>query len=135
MIIRRWQAVAGDERGYRTHFRRRVLPELRAIRGFEGALLLVRQASGLPPQPREKRKHRLEACPTTAARRVEIEVLTFWRSMGAIRRFAGDNVELAVVEDGAKAVLQTFAKRVRHYEVVLDALRPSPPNPKSRKTH
>jgi hypothetical protein len=134
MIIRRWQAVADDEKDYRAHFRRRVLPELRAIRGFEGALLLVGQASSLSFLPRQKKKHRLEASAATAAGRVEIEVLTFWSSIGAIRRFAGDNVERAVVEDEAKAILHSFARRVRHYEVLLDALRP-PPNPKSRKTH
>jgi hypothetical protein len=44
MIIRRWHALADDERPYLSHFRRQVLPALREIDGFEGTLVLRRFA-------------------------------------------------------------------------------------------
>ena len=52
---------------------------------------------------------------------IEIEVLTFWDSMAAIHRFAGDDAERAVVEPEARAVLRRFDRHVRHFEVMLDA--------------
>ncbi len=99
MIVRRWRASALAEGKYVAHFRRRVLPELRRLPGFEGAMLLRR----------------------AVAAGVEIEVLTFWRSMAAIRRFAGRDAEQAVVEPEARAVLKGFDRRVRHYRVAFDA--------------
>jgi hypothetical protein len=39
--------------------------------------------------------------------------------MEAVRRFAGDEPERAVVEPAARAVLSDFDESVRHYEVVL----------------
>ena len=39
-------------------------------------------------------------------------------SMEAIRKFAGDDPERAVVEPAARAVLLAFDERVRHYEVL-----------------
>jgi len=47
-------------------------------------------------------------------------VLTRWRSMDAIRAFAGKDVEQAVVEPAAVAALIEFDSRVRHYGVVED---------------
>jgi hypothetical protein len=38
--------------------------------------------------------------------------------MEAIRAFAGDEPERAVVEPGARAVLAFFDSTVRHYEVL-----------------
>lgn len=99
MIARRWRARASDARGYLRHFRRRVLPELRKLRGFQGAMVVRRDA----------------------ARGIEIEVLTFWDSMGAIRRFAGRDAERAVVEPQARALLRRFERRVRHFRIAVDA--------------
>ena len=73
-----------------------MLPELRRIAGFRGASLL-----------REER-----------AEGIEFLVLTRWDSMEAIRSFAGEDVERAVVEPAAVAVLVDFEKRVRHYELI-----------------
>jgi heme-degrading monooxygenase HmoA len=50
---------------------------------------------------------------------VEILVLTFWRSVDAVREFAGADVEKAVVAGEAAALLTEFDRRVRHYEVVV----------------
>jgi len=99
MIVRTWRASADDERPYLMHFRRRVLPALRRIRGFRGVLVLRRS--------------------TDAA--TDIEVMTLWNSMRAIRRFAGEQPDRAIVETRAGAVLRRFDRRVRHFEMVLNA--------------
>ena len=99
MIVRRWRALADNTAGYLAHFRRRVLPALQHISGFRGAMILRRIAYDA----------------------IEIEVLTFWDSMGAIHRFVGEHAERAVVESEARAVLRRFDRRVRHFEVMLDA--------------
>lgn len=46
-------------------------------------------------------------------------MIMFWDSMDAIRRFAGQHVENAVVEPNAQAVLKTFETTVMHYDVLL----------------
>jgi hypothetical protein len=45
-------------------------------------------------------------------------VITLWESMDAIRRFAGEDADRAVVEPEARAVLSEFDDGVRHYEVM-----------------
>jgi heme-degrading monooxygenase HmoA len=111
MIVRKWRATADNERSYLDHFRRQVLPGLRSIDGFEGALVL---------------RH-------AAEQQIEIEVLTFWRSMYAIQKFAGRDAERAVVENEAKAALRSYARRVHHFELALDARPVSQKrNPKKR---
>jgi heme-degrading monooxygenase HmoA len=100
MVVRRWGARASAQGAsrYVAHFRRAVLPHLKRIPGHRGALLLRRKKVA----------------------DVEVEVLTFWQSMAAIRRFAGADAERAVVEDEAKAVLTSFDTRVEHFDVVLE---------------
>jgi len=49
---------------------------------------------------------------------IEFLVLTLWESMDAIRGFAGDQPELAVVEPEARAALVRFESMVAHYEVL-----------------
>jgi heme-degrading monooxygenase HmoA len=100
MILREWRALANasSEQDYIAYFRRRVLPELGAIDGFLGASLLRQQRSG----------------------EIEFVVLTRWASMDAIRRFAGEEIEEAVVHPEAAAMLTSFDRIVRHYEIVED---------------
>jgi heme-degrading monooxygenase HmoA len=98
MIIREWRGRADPSRAgeYPKHFREKVVPELRHVAGFIGAHLGERPVGG----------------------KIEFLVLTRWRSMDAIRAFAGADVDKAVVEPGAVAALIEFDKRVHHYEVV-----------------
>ena len=91
MVVRRWHATAANEKRYVTHFRRRVMPELRRLAGYRGALVLRR---------------RVEAA-------VEIEVLTFWVSMASFHRFAGDNTDRAVEEGVLGAGLSELARSIR----------------------
>ena len=49
---------------------------------------------------------------------IEFLVLTLWDSMDAVRAFAGDQPERAVVEPEARAALVRFESTVAHYEVL-----------------
>jgi mannose-6-phosphate isomerase-like protein (cupin superfamily) len=98
MIARRWTAVAeGSEQAdaYVEHFERTVRPHLESTEGFLGATVERVQADG----------------------RVELVVVSRWESIDAIRAFAGQNIDLAVVEPEARAVLARFDSRVRHIEL------------------
>jgi heme-degrading monooxygenase HmoA len=99
MIARVWsaRATAAQAPAYVEHLRSQVLPAVRRVDGYCGALLLERAA----PEG------------------VEILVLTFWRSLDAIRGFAGADLEGAVVAEEAAALLTHFDRRVRHYEVAV----------------
>ena len=48
----------------------------------------------------------------------EFLVITNWESLAAIRTFAGEDVESAVVPDTVQEMMVTFERTVRHYEVV-----------------
>lgn len=50
---------------------------------------------------------------------VEILVITWWRSLDAIRGFAGTDLEDAVVAEEAASLLTRFDRRVRHYQLVV----------------
>lgn len=99
MIARFWSAQATEAQApaYVDHLTTHVLPVVRRVDGYAGAMLLERRAS----------------------RAVEIIVITLWRSLDSIRGFAGADLEAAVVTAEAVALLTQFDQRVRHYEVVL----------------
>jgi hypothetical protein len=46
--------------------------------------------------------------------------ITFFTSLDAVRGFAGDDYELAVVEDAARQALSRWDERVSHHEVVAE---------------
>ena len=100
MIARVWSArtTPAQAPAYAEHLRARVLPALRRVAGYAGMKLLQRPLPGA----------------------VEVVVVTFWRSAEAVRAFAGDDPEQAVVADEAAALLTDFDRRVRHYEVVVE---------------
>jgi heme-degrading monooxygenase HmoA len=95
MIVRIWRAKANSEgaQGYRQHFEGNVLPELKSLAGFLKAYLLTRDRDGT----------------------VDIEVHTLWQSLEAIRAFAGPDLEAAVVEPHAQAVLTSYDTTVTHF--------------------
>jgi len=98
MIVRAWRgrAQSSNAKAYVEFFKRKVLPILRGIEVFSGFSLLKQN------RPND----------------VEFLVLTRWSSMGAIRRFAGDDIRRAVVEPEAAALLASFDPTVEHYEVI-----------------
>jgi mannose-6-phosphate isomerase-like protein (cupin superfamily) len=98
MIARRWTALAeGSEHAdaYVSHFERTVKPHLESTGGFLGATVERVEADG----------------------GIEIVVVTRWESMVAIRAFAGEDIDLAVITPEARAVLSRFDRRVRHIEL------------------
>ena len=99
-IVRAWRGRASRENplAYAEHFAATVVPELERIDGFLGATLL--------------RHDQADA--------IEFLVLTRWASMEAIRAFAGDSVNQAVVEPAAATALVDFDRTVQHYEVVRE---------------
>ena len=98
-ILRAWSARTSEQNWprYREHFTKNVLAELNKLPGYLGATLSVRAAG-------EQR---------------EILVETYWRSLDAVRKFAGVDIDTAVVSSEAAAVLTEYDKSARHYEVVL----------------
>lgn len=100
MIARIWKARASAERvgEYTSYFQTTVVPELKAIHGYEGATLLH----------------------SAPAQGVEVTVITWWTSLEAIRAFAGEAIETAVVHDSAARMLIDFDRAVTHHTVAFD---------------
>jgi len=99
MIARVWRARATSQLAnlYTAHFTEAVLPRLGALPGFRGAYLLQRSDDGA----------------------IEFIVQTLWDSMDAVKRFAGPEPGVAVVDEEARAVLISFDTLVQHYDVVV----------------
>jgi heme-degrading monooxygenase HmoA len=97
MVVRSWKGRARPESAdaYQRHVVTSVFPALKKLPGFLGARVLRRALGD----------------------RVEFLVLTEWESLDAIRGFAGDPIDRAVVEPAAQAVLSDFDDRVEHYDV------------------
>jgi len=100
MIARMWRGSAIREKAndYVNHLQISIIPELRQIEGFKGIYLMRRDSS----------------------EDVEFLVLTFWESMDAIHKFAGENVESAVVALAVQSLFREYDSTVNHFEVVLD---------------
>jgi heme-degrading monooxygenase HmoA len=94
----RGRALSANADAYEAVLRGKVLPELRGLAGYLGAHVL-RRAEG---------------------EEVEFVTVTYFASEDAIRAFAGDDVEHAVVSEGARAVLSQFDERARHYDVAVE---------------
>ncbi|WP_141585847.1 antibiotic biosynthesis monooxygenase [Actinomadura sp. WMMA1423] len=102
MIARIWRATATAEgaEAYRDHFTGSVLPALRSVDGHRGAYLFRRDEGD----------------------RVELEVMTLWDSLDAIRAFAGADISTAVVEPEARAAVLTYDTTVTHRTVMVDTV-------------
>jgi len=97
-IVRIWRgrATPANAGAYARHVTERVFPSLRDIRGHRGAYLLRRETEG----------------------QVEFLAVTVWESMRAVREFAGEQADRAVVEPAARAVLAEYDDFVHHFELV-----------------
>jgi heme-degrading monooxygenase HmoA len=107
MIARIWrgQAKAANAHLYEEHATRRVFPALTTLPGHRGAYLLTRHADA----------------------DVEFLAVTLWDSIDAVKAFAGDDPEVAVVEPEARAILSDFDAFARHYEMADAAACGLPP--------
>jgi heme-degrading monooxygenase HmoA len=106
MIARVWSAQSTPDRApaYAEHLRNQVLPVLKSMDGYGGAMLLQRPTAGA----------------------VEIVVITFWQSLDAIRGFSGGDLDRAVVAEEAAALLTQFDGRVKHFEAAVNDLEIDP---------
>ncbi|MBA2683919.1 MAG: antibiotic biosynthesis monooxygenase [Gemmatimonadaceae bacterium] len=102
MIARTWSArtTPALEPAYIEFFTRTVLPELTDIDGFVDVMLMRQERDG----------------------EILILVTTKWTSRDAIRGFAGDQIDRAVVEPQAAAVLTSFDERAQHWEILDTAM-------------
>ena len=100
MIARMWRGWAPPETAddYRRHYETDVAAHLRQVDGFRGARLLSR------PDGDE----------------ILFTSITYFTSLDAVRAFAGEDHELAVLEEKARAALTHWDERVTHHEVALD---------------
>jgi hypothetical protein len=96
-IWRGWAppATADD---YRGHYSSEVSGHLRTVGEFRGARLL-RHGDG---------------------QEVMFTSITYFTSLDAVRAFAGDDYEQAVVEEPARQALSRWEQRVSHHEVAID---------------
>ena len=97
MIARMWRGWTkpGDAAGYEAVFNTVVLRHLHSVSGCKKAFLFRRKLGD----------------------EVEFAVLTMFSSIEAIKNFAGEDYESAVISDEARKVLSRFDSRVIHYEV------------------
>jgi hypothetical protein len=99
MIVRMWRGRAKAENAdaYERFVTTKVFAELPAIPGHHGAYLLKRELDN--------------------GNEIEFVAVTLWESLASIRGFAGDDIDRAVVEPEARAVLSSFDDFVRHFEL------------------
>lgn len=97
MISRHWRALArpGKADDYIHHLLHETFPKLSDIQGFFRASILRRELKG----------------------GTEFLIVTEWASLEAIERFAGADLEVAVVPAVVQAMMVEYDPRVRHYEM------------------
>ena len=99
MIARIWRGWAPQERAgdYQRHYETEVSPHLQTLGGFRGAQLLRRDEDG----------------------EVAFTSVTWFTDLAAVRDFAGDDYDRAVVEKTGRAALTRWDERVSHHEVAV----------------
>jgi heme-degrading monooxygenase HmoA len=100
VIARTWQgwASAANAEDYQRHYETEVAEHLRHVPGFRGGRLLRRYDGD----------------------EVAFTSITFFASMDDAHAFAGEDPELAVVEEAARRALTRWDERVTHHEVTVD---------------
>ena len=101
MISRIWHGWAKpeDADAYEKLLRSEILPGIHRVKGFKGATVLRRELKS----------------------EVEFVTLTLFDSIEAVREFAGDDYERAVILPQARKLLARFDERSAHYETVFRA--------------
>ena len=99
MISRLWHGwtMRANADAYENLLRSEVLPGIHRVRGFKGAQLLRRDAG----------------------EEVEFVTITLFDSLEAVKEFAGEDYEVAVVPPPARKLLARFDARSAHYETVF----------------
>jgi hypothetical protein len=99
MIGRLWRGwtTFDNADAYEALLRTEILPGIHRVGGYRGAYLMRRD---IPDG-------------------VEFATLTLFDSMDAVKAFAGENYENAVVPPAARALLREFDRRSLHYVVAI----------------
>lgn len=97
MISRHWKGITkpGQADRYIAHLHSETFPTLAAIPGYRSASILTREV-------REG---------------TEVQVVTLWDSMDAVRTFAGETADVAVVPPVVQEMMADYDRRVVHYDV------------------
>jgi antibiotic biosynthesis monooxygenase (ABM) superfamily enzyme len=100
VIARLWRGWTTPENAdaYEDFLRSDMFPSIHRVPGFLGADLLRRDEGDV----------------------VAFVTITRFESLDAVRAFAGDDYERAVIEPEARRLLARNDERSEHYEVVLD---------------
>ena len=100
MIARMWHSAvpAAKSEEYLNRMRRIALPDYQSISGNRGAFCLSRTEGDV----------------------AHFEMLTFWDDFAAIKRFAGEDHQLAKYYDFDRAFLVELEPKVLHYTVYID---------------
>jgi len=98
MIGRLWRGWTTRENAgaYQALLQMTVLPGIHRVRGYRGAFLLRRELDD----------------------EIEFTTLTLFQSLEAVRAFAGDDYELAVIPPEARKLLARFDERAAHFDVL-----------------
>jgi len=103
MIARVWHGwtTRGNAAAYEDLLRSEILPGIarRGIRGLTGEHLLRREDG----------------------EEIEFVTILWFDSIDAVREFAGEDYETAVVPEKARRLLARFDARSQHYETVIEA--------------
>jgi heme-degrading monooxygenase HmoA len=99
VIARLWRGWTSRENAdvYERFLREQMFPSIHRIEGFLGADLLRREAGD----------------------EIAFVTITRFESLDAVRAFAGEDYERAVIEPEAKALLKRHDERSEHFEVVV----------------
>jgi heme-degrading monooxygenase HmoA len=99
MISRLWRGrtAAANADAYEELLRTKILPGIHRVDGYRGAYVLRRDVDG----------------------GVEFVTMTLFESMEAVRAFAGEDYETAVILPEAERLLAEADEKANHYEIVL----------------
>ncbi len=96
-VVRIWhgRVPKGKADTYRDFLVRRAVPDYESVEGNLGVDILMREEGDV----------------------VHFLILSYWESMDAVKRFAGDDYERAKYYDEDKDFLLEFERNVQHYYV------------------
>jgi len=97
MIARHWKGIVekGKADEYISHLKKETLETIKHIKGFVKASILSRDANS----------------------GIEFLIITEWKDIDAIKQFAGEDYEQAVVPLIAQAMMVSYDQIVNHYEI------------------
>jgi heme-degrading monooxygenase HmoA len=108
MICRVWHGwtLRANADAYEKFLHEHMLPGMHRVKGFRGAQVLRRDV-----KDRDDVKDKKDE--------VEFIVITRFNSIEAVKEFAGEDYEVAVVEPEARQLMIRFDARSAHYEMAF----------------